>query len=150
VSAYAYKRAVLERFLNETEAKIAAARARMTAKAIAGALNMPGLGGKSFGEELRLTLETAKKSIEELKANAAGAVIELVNEINAGGEGVKLIRDDAAGIKAAFAGIVGNGPPAGAAATTANSTTGSGAPGTATHQVVGGGASVGVEAKKPG
>lgn len=118
----AYKRAVLERFFNETDAKIAAARARITAKAIAGALNMPGLGGKTLGEEIRVLLLGAKKQIEDLKTEAAGAVIELVNEIGTSKGAVKSIREETAALKAAFADVVGNGEPA--ATGTANPTAG--------------------------
>lgn len=72
---------------------------------------MPTLGGKSLAEDMRVSFASLRKAIDDLKVDAAAAVMELTSEITNGKEGVKAIRAEAAAVKAAFADILGNGAP---------------------------------------
>lgn len=72
---------------------------------------MPTLGGKSLAEDMRVSFASLRKAIDDLKVDAAAAVMELTSEITNGKEGVKAIRAEAAAVKAAFTDILGNGAP---------------------------------------
>lgn len=73
---------------------------------------MPEVGGKRLAGEFAGMLSDVRKAVDEIKLEVAGAVTELMTEIQAGKSVAKAIRAEADEVRQAFGTVLGNAPPA--------------------------------------
>ena len=66
----------------------------------------------AIGASLAGVLAEVRKAVEETRLEIAGAASELVTEVRAGKQIARALRTEAANVRADYAKILGNAPPA--------------------------------------
>ena len=87
------------------------AASRLLDSVLKEAIEMPEIGGKRLSGEFGSMIAGVHKLMDETKLEIAAAVTELTEEVRGGKQVAAAIRQEAAHVRNAFGGVLGNKPP---------------------------------------